>query len=93
MQRYLTIAEAASPLGLTAKALRLRLLRGQIPYRKLGARVLISAAELERFLAALPGQTVEEAVATCVGRDDGKKSGLYGGAVSPPHAEPSGPQG
>jgi excisionase family DNA binding protein len=64
MQKYLTIAEVAPQLGLTEKALRLRLLRGQIPYRKLGARVLIAEEDLERFLAALPGQTVEDAVAT-----------------------------
>lgn len=63
MQKFLTIAEAAPPLGLTEKALRQRIFRGQLPYRKLGRRVLIPAEELERFLAALPGKTVAEAVA------------------------------
>jgi len=74
MKKYLTVAEAAPPLGLTEKALRLRILRGQIPYRKLGTRVLISTEDLERFLNALPGKTVEEAVATCGGRGDGTSS-------------------
>lgn len=63
MQKFLTIAEAASPLGLTEKALRQRSFRGQMPYRKLGRRVLIPADELEKFLKSLPGTTAAEAVA------------------------------
>jgi excisionase family DNA binding protein len=63
MKKYLTIAEAAPPRGLTEKAVRQKIFRGQLPYRKLGRRVLIPADELERFLAALPGKTAEEAVA------------------------------
>jgi excisionase family DNA binding protein len=47
---------------MTEKAFRQRLARGQLPYRKLGRRVLIPADELEKFLAALPGRTAEEAV-------------------------------
>lgn len=63
MKTYITIAEAAPALGLTEKALRQRIFRGQVPYRKLGRRVLISAEELERFMKALPGTTAEAAVA------------------------------
>ena len=63
MKKYLTISEATEPLGLTEKAVRQRIARGQLPYRKLGRRVLIPADELERFLAALPGKTAAEAVA------------------------------
>ena len=63
MKKYLTISEAAEPLGLSEKALRQRIFRGQIPYRKLGRRVLIPADELEKFLTALPGKTADEAVA------------------------------
>ena len=62
MKKYLTIPEAAPPLGMTEKALRKRIERGQIPYRKFGRRVLIPLQELEEFLAALPGKTAEEAV-------------------------------
>jgi excisionase family DNA binding protein len=63
MKKYLTIAEAALPLGLTEKAVRQWILRGQLPYRKLGQRLLIPADELEQVLAALPGKTADEIVA------------------------------
>jgi excisionase family DNA binding protein len=63
LKKYLTIAEAAAPLGLSEKALRQRIFRGQLPYRKLGKRVLIPVDELAKFLTALPGKTAEEAVA------------------------------
>jgi excisionase family DNA binding protein len=63
VRKYLTIAEAAPPAGMTEKAFRQRLARGQLPYRKLGRRILIPADELEKFLAALPGTTAEEAIA------------------------------
>jgi hypothetical protein len=36
MKKYLTIAEAAPPRGLTEKAVRQKIFRGQLPYRKLG---------------------------------------------------------
>jgi excisionase family DNA binding protein len=61
-QRYLTISEVAMPLGLTEKAVRKRIERGQLPYRKMGRRILIPADELDQFLAALPGRTAERAV-------------------------------
>jgi len=63
MTRYLTIPEVALTLGLKEKALRQRILRGQLPYRKLGSRVLIPVDELEQVLAALPGKTATEIVA------------------------------
>ncbi len=63
MKKYLTIPEAAPPLGMTEKALRKRIERGQIPYRKLGRRILIPIQELDEFLIALPGQTAEAAIA------------------------------
>jgi len=55
--------EAAALIGSTEKALRNRLARRQVPYRKLGRRVLIPGDELEKFLATLPGTTADEAVA------------------------------
>jgi excisionase family DNA binding protein len=70
MKKYLTIAEAAPPLGLSEKAVRQKIFRGQLPYRKLGRRVLIPADELEQFLAALPGKTADEAVAAV---EEGRK--------------------
>jgi hypothetical protein len=64
MTEYRTVKKTVSALGLTEKALRQRIFRGQFPYRKLGRRVLISTAELEKFLNALPGQTAEHAIET-----------------------------
>ena len=63
MTKYQSVAETAPSLGLTEKALRQRIFRGQVPYKKLGRRILIPLNEWERFLAALPGKTAEEAVA------------------------------
>ena len=60
---YLSIPEAASRLGISVRAAYLRVARGQLPYKKWGGRILVSVAELEKFLAALPGRTAEEAVA------------------------------
>ncbi len=60
--KYLTIKEAAATLSLSEKAVRQRICRGQIPHRKLGKRVLISADELEKFLEGLPGRTVKDAI-------------------------------
>lgn len=61
--RFLTVPEAAEKLGMTARAVWQRLYRGQIPHRRWGRKVLISAQELERFLDRLPGKTAEEAAA------------------------------
>ena len=64
VKRYITISEARGPLGgMTEKAIRQRIARGQLPYVKLGRRVLIPVDDLERFLAALPGKTADEAMA------------------------------
>ncbi len=63
MTKYRSVAETAPSLGLTEKALRQRIFRGQVPYKKLGRRILIPTQELDEFLMALPGQTAEEAVA------------------------------
>jgi len=59
--QHFTIREVAALIGSTEKALRNRLARGQVPYRKLGRRVLIPADELEKFLSNLPGRTAQEA--------------------------------
>ena len=61
--KHLTIAQTAAELGLTPKAVRQRIARGQLPFRKLGKRVLIPTEELEKFMAALPGRAAKEAVA------------------------------
>ena len=61
--KHLTVEQTAEELGLTIKAVRQRIARGQLPFRKLGKRVLIPATELDTFLATLPGRTAKEAVA------------------------------
>lgn len=62
--RHLTLEETAKLMGSTVKALRNRIARGHLPYRKLGRRVLIPADELEKFFATLPGRSAAEALAT-----------------------------
>lgn len=61
--RYLTIAEAAIVLSLSENAVRQRIFRRQLPFKKYGRRVLIPSEELERFLEKLPGYTAVEAMA------------------------------
>jgi len=41
---------------------RARAARGQLPHRKLGGRLVFLRAEIEAFLAALPGVTSAEAL-------------------------------
>lgn len=48
--RYISVAEAAPALGLSEKPLRQRIFRGQMPYRKLGRRVIIAIEDLEKFV-------------------------------------------
>lgn len=52
--RALLIPEAARAIGITEKALRQRIWRGEIPIRRLGKRVLILKSELQEFLSSLP---------------------------------------
>lgn len=61
MTKYLKIPEAAKLLGISDKAAWRRLYRLELPHRCWGRRVLISVEELERFIAALPGKTAQEA--------------------------------
>ena len=58
----MTIDEVAEELNITPKAVRHRIARGQLPFRKLGRRVLVPVKEWEKFLARLPGRTAEEAL-------------------------------
>jgi len=58
----LDVPAVAERLGVTEKTVRARIGRGQLPHRRLGGRVLVPAADLEKFLAALPGLTAAEAL-------------------------------
>ena len=64
MTRHLTVGEVAIALGRTTRAVWHGIYRGEIPHRRWGRRVLVPEDELEKFLAALPGRTADEAVAT-----------------------------
>ncbi len=55
------VKDAAQLLGCSEKSIRARIARQTIPYKKLGKRVLFVREELEQFIRALPGVTMEEA--------------------------------
>ncbi len=63
MRKHTTVAKLAERWDTTEKSVRHRIARGQIPYKRLGRRILISLDEIERFEALLTGRTAEEAVA------------------------------
>ena len=61
MKRYLTVPETAVETGKTERAVWHDIYRGKIPHRRWGRKILVPRAELEEFLASLPGTTAEEA--------------------------------
>ena len=60
--RNLTVPELAVELGITQRAAWQRIYRKQIPHRRWGRSVIIPRAELDEFLAALPGTSAQEAI-------------------------------
>ena len=66
----LSLKEYAERMGISEKAARQQVARRQIPFKKLGGRVVIPLAELSRFLQSLPGTSVEEALAHAVDTKD-----------------------
>ncbi len=60
--KYLTVPQAAEKLGRTERAIWQWIYRSQIPYIRWRRSVLIPETELEKFLAALPGVSAEEAI-------------------------------
>ena len=63
MKRLLTVREAAEELNITERAAWQRIYRHQLPYRRWGRKVVVPAAELEKFIESLPGVSAEEAAA------------------------------
>ena len=61
MKKTLSVPEAAQELGITERALWMRIYRNVFPHRRWGRRILILRSEFEAFLNGLPGTTVEEA--------------------------------
>ncbi len=58
----LDIATGAQFAGWTEKAMRARVGRGRVPYRRDGGRIIFIRDELETFLRRLPGVGVDEAL-------------------------------
>ena len=63
MKKYMTVAKLAERWDTKEKAIRHRIARGQIPFKRLGRRILIPVDELERFESLLTGRNAAEAVA------------------------------
>ena len=59
-QEYMDAPETAALMKQTTTAIYRMVARGQIPYRKCGRRLLLRRSELERFLAGLPGKSLDE---------------------------------
>jgi hypothetical protein len=68
--QLLDIATASQWLGCSEKALRARVSRHLVPFRKLSGRVVFRRAELEQFIEQLPGVTVAQAQANLAARHD-----------------------
>ena len=60
IDRLLDIEEAAKLLGRTPLAMYRLVERRKIPFRKSGRRVLFLESELQEFINALPGVTLDE---------------------------------
>lgn len=65
MKKLLSISEVAGQLGLSERALRQRVARGEFPARRWGSKVIIVASELEEFLRQLAGTSAEDALRKC----------------------------
>ncbi len=50
----------ASYLGTSEHCVRSRVRRREIPFRKLGGRIVFLKNEIDQFLAELPGTTIQE---------------------------------
>ena len=58
----LDMSTAAQFAGWSKKAMQARVERGRVPFRKDGGRIIFLRDELEDFLRALPGVSVDEAL-------------------------------
>jgi len=63
VKRLLTVREAAEELNITERAAWQHIYRHQLPHRRWGRKVVVPAAELEKFIESLPGVNAEEAIA------------------------------
>jgi excisionase family DNA binding protein len=70
----LTVPGAAALLGISEKALRARVARRSVPFRRLGRRIVFMESELAEFVRSLDGVRVDEAIAN-IARTSRNKSG------------------
>lgn len=63
MEKFIDVIEAAELLHLTPKALRLKVARRQVPFRRLGKLIRFYPQELEKYMSTLAGCGVAEAAA------------------------------
>lgn len=68
----LDVASAAALLGMTDRALRARVARRVVPFRKLGGRVLFRRDELIEFFRRLDGCNLDQALANIQARKGGQ---------------------
>jgi excisionase family DNA binding protein len=61
--RFISLSKAANYLGLTEKALRKRVERREIPFRRAGRKLVFDLLELDQWFENLPGTTLQEAKA------------------------------
>lgn len=59
--KLLDVRGAAELLGVSQKVIRARVHRHLLPFRRFGGRIVFIRDELDQFIAALPGVTLEEA--------------------------------
>jgi len=57
----LDVTAAALMLCCSEKAVRTRVSRHLLPFKRLGSRILFRRDELEQFITSLPGVTLQEA--------------------------------
>ena len=65
----LDVEHGAAFLGISKRALRARVARHQIPFRKMGRRVVFVRRELEKYIEALEGCPLSEALENVSRRD------------------------
>jgi excisionase family DNA binding protein len=82
----LTITEAAYYVGLREGAILRSTRQGTIPYRRIGRRRVFIKAELDLWLALLPGVSVADALAVAHAADDHRRSRRLAAAKPALHA-------
>jgi excisionase family DNA binding protein len=62
LRKVLSPEQAAEILGVTRQTVWALTRRGEIPYRRLGRKVLIEEEELEKWFSSLPGKSAGEVI-------------------------------